>query len=217
MPGAAGGAQGAAGALTEDTARYWYILITTYGLCVQKTNVFSTHYIMRTHQLSTFSLSILAAREQHRLEIENFEHLMRANQQVLREQAARYSEQVSRLARSDAAVRRLAAENETLLVAIQTLEDSIRGTRDDTSTKSDGSSSDGSSSSASSGDVSSSPQMECLEFIHEALCASLTDEVAMLGVGGASDESSPLAKCRDESPSSSYHPFAIEMSREEED
>ncbi len=169
---------------------------------------------MRTHQLSTFSLSILAAREQHRLEIENFEHLMRANQQVLREQAARYSEQVSRLARSDAAVRRLAAENETLLVAIQTLEDSIRGTRDDTSTKSDGSSSDGSSS--SSGDVSSSPQMECLEFIHEALCASLTDEVAMLGVGGASDESSPLAKCRDES-SSSYHPFAIEMSREEED
>ncbi len=216
MPGAAGGAQGAAGALTEDTARYWYILITTYGLCVQKTNVFSTHYIMRTHQLSTFSLSILAAREQHRLEIENFEHLMRANQQVLREQAARYSEQVSRLARSDAAVRRLAAENETLLVAIQTLEDSIRGTRDDTSTKSDGSSSDGSSSS-SSGDVSSSPQMECLEFIHEALCASLTDEVAMLGVGGASDESSPLAKCRDESPSSSYHPFAIEMSREEED
>ena len=208
MPGAAGGAQGAAGALTEDTARYWYILITTYGLCVQKTNVFSTHYIMRTHQLSTFSLSLLAAREQHRLEIENFEHLMHANQQVLREQAARYSEQVSRLARSDAAVRRLAAENETLLVAIQTLEDS--------STKSDGSSSDGSSSSASSGDVSSSPQMECLEFIHEALCASLTDEVAMLGVGGASDESSPLAKCRDES-SSSYHPFAIEMSREEED
>ena len=72
-----------------------------------------------------------------------------------------------RLVHADSLVRSLTAENETLVTAIQTLEDSIRMENDDEG----GSSRRSSSSSNTSSDGFGSK--ECLDFVHEALCGSL--------------------------------------------
>ena len=51
---------------------------------------------------------------------------MQANQEMLKVQITKYSDQMQRLVHSDTLVKQLCAENETLVMAIQTLEDSIR-------------------------------------------------------------------------------------------
>ena len=79
---------------------------------------------------------------------------MRANQGILHSQIAKYTEQIQRLVQSDVLVRQLYAENETLVMAIQTLEDSIREA-----------SSSGSEEDAKKG------SKECLDVVQEALLA----------------------------------------------
>ena len=103
--------------------------------------------------------SVTAAREQHRSEIENFETLMKANQDILRAQIDKYTDQMQRLIHSDNLIRQLTAENETLVMAIQTLEDSIKS---------------GNPGDADGSDPGSAAARECLEAVHEALCASLS-------------------------------------------
>lgn len=79
---------------------------------------------------------------------------MKFNQEILRSQVEKYSEQMRRLAQSDNLVRQLAAENETLVMALQTLEESI--SHDD----------------RLSNDDNSSVSRDCLEFLHDTLSSS---------------------------------------------
>jgi hypothetical protein len=65
-------------------------------------------------------------RDHHYSEIIHVESLMRANRSILESQISKYSDQMQKLVESDVLVKRLYAENETLVMAIQTLEDGIR-------------------------------------------------------------------------------------------
>ncbi len=69
--------------------------------------------------------SVAATREQHQSEIEHLELVVRANQDILRTQIHKNELQRRRLLDSDNSVRHLVSQNKTLVVAIQTLEDSI--------------------------------------------------------------------------------------------
>ncbi len=73
----------------------------------------------------------LAVREQHRSEISHLESVLVASQCLLRAQADKYAEQIARLASADAAVRQLAAHNDTLVAAIEALERAIDDQEDD--------------------------------------------------------------------------------------
>ena len=79
---------------------------------------------------------------------------------MLRTQVEKYSTQMHKMAESDALVAKLAAENETLVVAIRTLEDSIN-IENEAFEDLDRISSSSSTSSSSSKD--------CLEFINDTL------------------------------------------------
>eukprot|EP00094_Tigriopus_californicus_P012704 TCALIF_12281-PA protein Name:"Similar to NINL Ninein-like protein (Homo sapiens)" AED:0.06 eAED:0.06 QI:7/0.87/0.70/0.94/0.87/0.94/17/222/1708 len=66
-------------------------------------------------------------RDQHRSEIENLETLIKVNQEILHSQMSKYNDQMHRLIQSDALVKQLSTQNESLILAIQMLEDTLNG------------------------------------------------------------------------------------------
>eukprot|EP00095_Tigriopus_kingsejongensis_P001448 maker-scaffold207_size258870-snap-gene-1.14 protein:Tk01448 transcript:maker-scaffold207_size258870-snap-gene-1.14-mRNA-1 annotation:"hypothetical protein KGM_04185" len=65
------------------------------------------------------------SRDQHRSEIENLETLIKVNQEILHSQMTKYTDQMHRLIQSDALVKQLSTQNESLILAIQMLEDTL--------------------------------------------------------------------------------------------
>jgi len=89
----------------------------------------------RAHQLhsallqqqSHYQKILKATRDQHQNAIENYENLMRTNQEILRGHVAKYGDHVERLTQSEFLVRQLLSENEALVTTIQTMQKSSSG------------------------------------------------------------------------------------------
>ena len=126
------------------------------------------HVVQQCH--SVFLLLFSATREQHKSEIDNLETLIKVNQEILQSQMAKYNEQVQRLVQSDALVRQLVSQNESLIVAIELLEDSIAA--QDGSLEGSLGSSSSSSSSSGIGSHSDNMAKDCLN----AMCKLLISE-----------------------------------------
>lgn len=106
-----------------------------------------------------------ATREQHKSEIENLETLIKVNQEILQSHMSKYNDQVHKLIQSDALVKELFSQNESLIIAIELLEESIAA---------QGHSLEGSLGSSSSGISSNSDNLakDCLN----AMCKLLISE-----------------------------------------
>ena len=136
---------------------------------LQGTTKTFVHAFSPTLSFASF-LSFSATREQHKSEIDNLETLIKVNQEILQSQMAKYNEQVQRLVQSDALVRQLVSQNESLIVAIELLEDSIAA--QDGSLEGSLGSSSSSSSSSGIGSHSDNMAKDCLN----AMCKLLISE-----------------------------------------
>ncbi len=114
--------------------------------------------------------SLSDTRDQHHSEIAHLEAMMRANRSILEAQISKYSEQLERLVESDVVVKRLTAENETLIMAIQTLEEGIREDEEEEEELEE--------ERASTTNLRKAKSRECLEAVQEALLTGTPFEAA---------------------------------------